>query len=107
MLRFCQSGAQCVIVSRHYEESAGYARELAGEGFKALGLSADTSKLGDIKKMVVDVVGQYGRIDVLVNSAGVNVRKPAIEYSEEEWDYIIGTNLKGGFLLLGSRSASR
>ncbi len=95
--RFCEEGAKCIIVSRHEDECLNYAAELVAEGFSAGGIVADVSKVGDIKKMVRSAVAQYGRIDVLVNSAGVNIRKLSVEYSEEEWDYIMDINLKGSY----------
>jgi len=95
--RFCEEGATCIIVCRHEEECQNYAAELMDEGFHASGIAADVSKVSDIKEMVNTAVGKYGRIDVLVNSAGVNIRKMSVEYSEEEWDYIININLKGSY----------
>jgi 2-deoxy-D-gluconate 3-dehydrogenase len=47
--------------------------------------------------LVARVISEFGKIDILVNSVGVIVRKPAEEVSEEEWDYVIDTNLKGVF----------
>ncbi len=94
---FCEAGATCIIVSRHEDECQNYAAELMADGFSASGIVADISKVTDIKKMVNTAVGNYGRIDVLVNSAGVNIRKMSVEYSEEDWDYIININLKGSY----------
>lgn len=95
--RFCEEGAMCIIVSRHSDECQKYADELIAEGFSACGLAADVSKVSDIKEMVKTAIERYGRIDVLVNSAGVNIRKMAVEYSEDEWDYIMTINLKGSY----------
>ncbi len=93
--RFCEEGATCLIVSRHENECQGYAAELVAEGFSASGIVADVGKVADIKRMVATAIEQHGTIDVLVNSAGVNIRKPGVEYKEEDWDYIIDINLKG------------
>ncbi len=95
--RFCEEGAHCIIVSRHLSECQAFADELNKEGFSVSGLAADVSKVLDIKKMVSDVVAQFGKIDVLVNSAGVNNRKYAIDYVEDDWDYIMNINLKGAY----------
>lgn len=57
----------------------------------------DVSKVQDIKRLVEMVINSFGRVDVLVNSAGVNVRKLAIEYTEEDWEFIVSVNLKGTF----------
>lgn len=95
--RFCEAGATCIIVSRHEAGCQNYVTELVSAGFSASGIAADVSKVSDIKKMVNSAIEKYGRIDVLVNSAGVNIRKLSVEYSEEEWDYIININLKGSY----------
>ena len=94
---FCEEGATCIIVSRHENECQTYAAELVAEGFSASGIVADVSKVSDIKKMVATAIEQYGAIDVLVNSAGVNIRKMSVDYKEEDWDYIIDINLKGSY----------
>lgn len=93
--RFCEEGATCLIVSRHENECRAYADELVAEGFSASGIVADVGKVSDIKRMVATAIEQHGAIDVLVNSAGVNIRKMGVEYKEEDWDYIIDINLKG------------
>lgn len=95
--RFCEEGAHCIIVSRHLDECQAFADQLKKEGYSASALAADVSKVADIKKMVADAVAQFGRIDVLVNSAGVNNRKYAVDYVEEDWDYIMNINLKGAY----------
>ncbi|MEL7635071.1 MULTISPECIES: SDR family oxidoreductase [Sporomusa] len=95
--RFCEADAQCIIVSRDEVKCREYASELTGKGYKVGYISADVGKVGEIKSMVRTVMERYGRIDVLVNCAGVNVRKLALDYTEEDWDYIININLKGSF----------
>ncbi len=94
---FCEEGATVIIVSRHEAECQEYAAELVAAGFHATGIAADVSKVSDIKAMVHTAVEKYGKIDVLVNSAGVNIRKLSVDYSEEDWDYIININLKGSY----------
>jgi NAD(P)-dependent dehydrogenase (short-subunit alcohol dehydrogenase family) len=94
---FCREGATCIIVSRHQDECQRYADELIGEGFSASGIAADVGKVSDIRKLVSTAIERHGAIDVLVNSAGVNIRKPCVEYQEEDWDYIININLKGSY----------
>ena len=95
--RFCEEGAHCIIVSRHLDECQAFADKLKEEGYSASALAADVSKVADIKKMVADAIAQFGRIDVLVNSAGVNIRKYAVDYEEEDWDYVMNINLKGAY----------
>lgn len=94
---FCEAGATCIIASRHQDECQAYADELVAEGLSARGIAADISQVNDIKTMVTTAIDTYGAIDVLVNSAGVNIRKMSLEYKEEDWDYIININLKGSY----------
>ncbi len=95
--RLCEEGAICVVANRHAQEGSELARQLSQEGYQAIAIPTDIAKLHEVRKLVDEVVDHFGRIDILVNSAGVNVRKPAIEYSEEEWNFIVDVNLKGTF----------
>jgi NAD(P)-dependent dehydrogenase (short-subunit alcohol dehydrogenase family) len=71
---------------------------------EALGIRAETFAMDVLRResvgQAVDaVVASFGKIDVLVNNAGVNVRKTTLDLSEEEWDRVLDTNLKGYFLV--------
>ena len=63
-----------------------------------LAIHCDVSKPEQVKAAVADVVATFGRIDALINNAGVAVFKPILETSFEEWRYVMGTNLDGAFL---------
>ncbi len=95
--RFCEEGASCVIVDIDQEKSQQYVRELEERGYRASAVLVDVSKVLAIREAVQTVLQQFGRIDILVNCAGVNVRKPAIEYTEEDWNFMVDINLKGTF----------
>ncbi len=95
--RFCEEGAHAVIVSRNEEKCRAYAAELKEDGYSADAVSADVGKVDDIKRMVAAVIAACGRIDVLVNCAGVNIRKVALDYTEADWDYMMDINLKGTY----------
>ncbi|HBT47733.1 MAG TPA: 2-deoxy-D-gluconate 3-dehydrogenase [Peptococcaceae bacterium] len=95
--RFCQEGAACVIVNRNEAEGRDCAAELAQQGYRAVAIAADVSKGEDIRRMVKAVLEEFDRIDILVNCAGVNIRKPAVEYTEEDWNFMVDINLKGTF----------
>ncbi|HZA52369.1 MAG TPA: SDR family oxidoreductase, partial [Myxococcaceae bacterium] len=63
-----------------------------------------------VRQAVAAALDAFGRIDILVNNAGVNIRKPTLELSEEEWDLVLDTNLKGYFLVakaVGAHMVSR
>lgn len=95
--RFCEEGASCVVADIDREKSEEYVRELREKGYNALAVPVDVSKVAAIKNAVQSVLEHFGRIDILVNCAGVNVRKPAIEYTEEDWNFMVDINLKGTF----------
>ena len=95
--KFCEAGAHCIVVSRHLDECKNCVRELMAQGGSAEAVAADMAKVDEIRIMVARILEKNGKIDVLVNSAAVNRRKPAIEYLEEDWDYIADINLKGLF----------
>ena len=65
---------------------------------KALGVAADVTERASVEAMVGGVVQALGRIDILVNNAGVNIRGPIEELSEDDWDTVVDTNLKGPWL---------
>jgi NAD(P)-dependent dehydrogenase (short-subunit alcohol dehydrogenase family) len=74
------------------------ARGIEASGGKALPVKADVRKRDEISRMVETAVKELGGIHVLVNNAGIVLRKPAEEIAEEEWDRVIDINLKGSFL---------
>ncbi|MCX7667980.1 MAG: SDR family NAD(P)-dependent oxidoreductase, partial [Atribacterota bacterium] len=95
--RFCEEGARCVIADIDQERSEQYVQELRGKGYAALAVPVDVAQVPAIKNAVQTVLQHFGRIDILVNCAGVNVRKPAVEYTEEDWHIMVDINLKGTF----------
>ena len=74
------------------------AEEIRMSGGQAIGLQVDVTQLAGVKTMVQRVQQDRGKVDILVNSAGVTFRSPAVEYPEGEWDRVLGVNLKGTFL---------
>jgi NAD(P)-dependent dehydrogenase (short-subunit alcohol dehydrogenase family) len=74
--------------------------ELQSLGAEAFAVQADVSAARDVTHMVDTVVERFGRIDLLVNNAGVQTWKPLLEVTEAEWDLVIDTNLKGCFLCM-------
>lgn len=90
-------------IAVHYRSSAKEAEQLAAEiansGRKAKIFKVDLEKVGEIERMVADVLATFGRIDALVNSASVFYRKPIEEISERDWDVNLDTNLKAPFFL--------
>src|SRR3990172_9097671 len=75
-------------------ETAGLIRSL---GRCAYPVPLDVTSSRSIEKMVNKSLGHFGQIDILVNNAGINISRPALEVTEEQWDRILGVNLKGVF----------
>ena len=96
-LDLSEAGADVAIVSRHLDEGEAAAEEIKKGGRKGLAICADIRIPADCEMLVNKTVEELGRLDILINCAGTNIRKPLVEYTEEEWDTILNTNLKGLF----------
>jgi len=93
-------GADVVLVSRTVAECEASAVAIAAEtGRRAVGLAADVSKADEVERLVDRAHEALGPIDILVNSAGINIRGPIDDLKEEDWDAVVGVNLKAPFLL--------
>jgi len=98
-LTFAEAGADVVICSRGRDGSLDdVAEEIRGLGRRSLAVPTDISRKADIDNMVQRVVDEFGGIDILVNNAAIIILAPLVEHSEEDWDRIIDTNLKGYYL---------
>ncbi|MFX0560395.1 SDR family NAD(P)-dependent oxidoreductase [Tepidibacillus infernus] len=97
-LGLAEEGADLVIVARTEEDIQQTVLEVEQKGRKAIGISTDVKKKEEIEKMVAKTLDTFGKIDVLVNNAGMNIRTPALDVPEEEWELIIQTNMKSVFL---------
>src|SRR5713101_3897281 len=101
-----EAGADIVVTSRQKERALESAANLAETtGRHTLGLAVDVTDAEQIESMVHSVIKEFGRIDILVNNSGINVRKPVEELDEASWDLVQNTNLKAPFLC--SRAAAR
>jgi len=74
------------------------AKGIEANGGHAIFLPADVSKAADVQKMVTQLIELFGRLDILINNAGYHISKSIEDTSEEEWDYILNTNLRSVFL---------
>jgi NAD(P)-dependent dehydrogenase (short-subunit alcohol dehydrogenase family) len=99
-LAFAREGARVVVNARSEESVRSVAGEVEGVGAEVLVLAADVSRGGDVERLVRETVGRFGKIDVLVNNAGLLGPRVAIEeYPEDEWRRVIDANLTGPFLV--------
>ncbi len=91
------AGARIALAARSVESLEQAAQALGSEGPEASAFPVDIRSVAAVQDLVRDVHGSFGRLDILVNSAGVNVRKPADEISEDEWNGLFEINVRGMF----------
>jgi 3-oxoacyl-[acyl-carrier protein] reductase len=96
------AGAGADVAVNDIAAAAAPLEEVAGEiralGRKALAVTADVSSSADVNRMVETVVAEYGRVDVLVNNAGVTRDQLIMRLSDEDWDTVLDIDLKSAFL---------
>ena len=97
-LALAKAGAKVAVVDISQEDCEKVVEEIKKIGGEAIALSCDVSKKEEVEKTVKAVVEKWGRVDVLVNNAGICQFKPFLELTEEDWDRTISINLKGYFL---------
>jgi glucose 1-dehydrogenase len=102
-LRFAKEGAKVIVNylggSADREAQAKQVVSEAGGDSVALALPADVSKRGEVEAMVQQAISTFGRLDVAVNNAGIEIKRDFLEVTEDEWDKVIAVNLKGPFLV--------
>ena len=96
---FAAREARVVITGRDPSTLENTASEISGENRSVLPIVCDVAQSQDTRNTVEQVISEFGRIDTLVNVAGVNRRKPALEITEDDYDYVMNINLRGAFLL--------
>ncbi|HUA65370.1 MAG TPA: 3-oxoacyl-[acyl-carrier-protein] reductase [Alphaproteobacteria bacterium] len=96
-LKFAAVGANVVCVSRTAENSEKVAQEVRGLGRQAWALAVDVADARGVKAAAEKVMADCGRVDILVNNAGVTRDGLLMRMSDEDWDTVMDTNLKGAF----------
>jgi NAD(P)-dependent dehydrogenase (short-subunit alcohol dehydrogenase family) len=94
-----KAGADLVITSRKIETLQPFKEEIEALGRRALPVALDVRDYDSIQKLVPVVMEHYGKIDVLVNNAGCNARKPALDVTWDDWNLVLETNLRGTFFV--------
>jgi NAD(P)-dependent dehydrogenase (short-subunit alcohol dehydrogenase family) len=92
------AGASIAIAGRTQEHADERAHAITSAGGQAIGLQCDVTSKPDLQKVLNAVIQRFGKVDVLINAAGVNSATPFFEITEEEWHRIIDIDLKGVFL---------
>jgi len=93
-----REGCRVVCLSRNLAESEIIAREIRDEGGDAIAMRVDVSIEDDVKQMVKGTLEHYGRIDILINNAGLGVYKSVLDTTVEDWDRCMNVDMKGVFL---------
>ena len=97
-----RAGADLVLTSRDKNRLASFESEIRALGRRAISLELDVRDRESIEKMVSAAENEFGNLDVLVNNAGCNVRKPALDVTWDDWNLILDTNLRGSFFVAQS-----
>lgn len=90
-----QAGADVVCTSRRTEEVEKTALEIEGLGRRTIRCASDVASRESIEHLLAECVKSFGKVDILVNSAGRTKREPTIDQSEDEWNAVLETNLNG------------
>lgn len=92
------AGASIVVAARNLPKSDDAVDVLRALGADSLAVATDVADEASVAAAIKTSVERFGRVDILVNNAGIGIRKPPQEYSVEEWDRVLGVNLRGTFL---------
>jgi 3-oxoacyl-[acyl-carrier protein] reductase len=104
--RFFEAGARISFNDRTPELVAdGLARLASAEDSRMLGCSADVADSAQVSEMIDQIVATWGRVDVVINNAGIYPNHLVLEMTEEDWDRVMDVNVKGAFLV--SQAAAR
>lgn len=99
-LAMAQAGARVVAADIDLDAARKVANAAAGFGQEALALQVDVGNVAEINKMIADTTDAFGRLDIIVNNAGVTRRAYIMDLTEEDWDRIHRVNAKGVFFCL-------
>jgi NAD(P)-dependent dehydrogenase (short-subunit alcohol dehydrogenase family) len=97
-----EAGVQLALVSRDMEQLSAVAAEARQLGATAEVFQADIAKEDQVLRLEKEVIAKYGKVDILINNAGINVRKPVVEFTLDEWSSVLTTNLTSVFLMCRS-----
>ena len=98
VLALAEQGANVAIdYISHPEATEEVERQVAALGDRAIGVKADVSKVADLKKLVGAAVKEFGRLDIMVNNAGIETRSSILDSTEKQFDMVIAINLKSAF----------
>lgn len=94
-----EAGAKLILNGRNHENVEAAIASFAKKGFQAAGYTFDITDADDVEQKIAEIEKEVGGIDVLVNNAGIQHREPLEEFSLENWNRIMNTNLTGAFIV--------
>ena len=100
-----QNGAHVICVSRNIDDVQSVANKIADQKFNATAESCDISDSKNVTELIKKIIEKYGRIDILINNAGITRDNLLMRMSDDEWNEVINVNLKAAFT--ASKAASR
>jgi NAD(P)-dependent dehydrogenase (short-subunit alcohol dehydrogenase family) len=93
------AGADLVLTSRKRESLSEFEAEIKSLGRRVVSLDLDVRDQESIERMAAEAEAAFGQIHILVNNAGMNIRKPALEVTWDDWNQVLDTNLRGTFFV--------
>ena len=100
-----QYGAHVICVSRNINDVQSVADKITNQKFVASAVSCDISNTNNVTELVKDIIEKHGRIDILINNAGITSDNLLMRMSEDDWDNVLNVNLKAAFTAI--KAASR
>ena len=97
-----KAGADLVLTSRKRATLAAFEAEIKALGRRAISLDLDVQNQESIERMVAEAESAFGQLHILVNNAGCNIRKPALDVTWQDWNQVLDTNLRGSFFVAQS-----
>jgi NAD(P)-dependent dehydrogenase (short-subunit alcohol dehydrogenase family) len=94
-----RAGADLIVSSRKRDDLTAFVKEITAMGRRAVALELDVRDEASIARMAVAAQAAFGQIHILVNNAGCNVRKPALDVTWDDWNLVLDTNLRGSFFV--------
>jgi NAD(P)-dependent dehydrogenase (short-subunit alcohol dehydrogenase family) len=93
------AGADLILTSRDSATLAPFEQEIKALGRRTASVSLDVTSEASIQSAMAEAEQAFGKIDILVNNAGMNIRKPALDVTWDDWNRILDTNLRGSFFV--------
>ncbi len=98
--RLAAEGANIVVTARTKEEIEKVSSEINSKGGSAISIMGDVTRQADVRNIIVKTINKFGKVDILINNAGVGLRKSLLDTEEEEFSEVMDVNVKGVFLFM-------